>query len=56
VRLEENFGRNKEEIEIQWEWKGGRNLGEVGVRSTGKEKRSLIKTVSPGWAECTLLK
>ena len=53
MRLEEKEARNTEETKIQWERKGERNLGEVGVRDTGKEKRSLIKTVSTGWAEFT---
>lgn len=52
-RLEEKEARDTAEIKIQWERKGERNLGEVGVRDTGKEKRSFIKIVSTGWAECT---
>lgn len=38
MRLEEKGGRNTDEIKIQWEWKRGRNLGEVGVRDTGREE------------------
>lgn len=37
MRLEEKGGRNTEEIKIQWEWRGGKNLEEAGVRDTGKE-------------------
>lgn len=48
---EEKGGRSKEQRKRQWERKGGRNIGEVGVGEQ-EQDRSHVSNVSTGCAGC----